>query len=286
MRPRLLLLAPLLGWSFVVAACGDNDGQHVTSQNAVEADTDTSAAPLEPDDEYCDGRTGAELTNEALAASGSGQPENEGAWVMSAAGLAALDPELADARTGGDTADGEVFVVPVADANGDDLDPAGSVVKVDERTGHTGVVALDCASGTAVRLLPDGYFPFGEPREFLDEAGWFTDWTTPDGRPATHEEISDNQWDADDHCSWPNVRMIGFNNVTYVRDPDDVFGEWPFETTLDLDAELPADAVDTGYHKGDVELWLNASGDASAAYLVGTETTERWPQPTDPIYCA
>lgn len=286
MRLRLLALVPLLGWSFVVAACGDSDGQQVTSRTAAESDTDTSAAPLEPDGEYCHGRTGADVTHEALAASGSGQPENESAWVMSAAGLAALDPELADTRTGGDTGDGEVFVVPVADANGHDLDPAGPVVKVDERTGHTGVVVLDCASRTAVRLLPDGYFPFGGPREFLDRTRWFTEWTAPDGRPATHKEISDNQWDADDHCSWPNVRMIGFNDASYVRDPDGVFADWPFETTLDLDAELPTDAVETGYRKGDVELWLNGPGDPPAAYLVSAETTERWPKPTDPIYCA
>ena len=287
MRPRLLLLAPLIGWSFLVAACGDSNGQPVTSQSTAESDTDTSAAPLEADSEYCGGRTGADVTNEALAFSGSGQPENEGAWVMSAAGLAALDPELADARTGGDTEDAEVFVVPVADGGGQRLDPEGPAVTVDERTGHTGVVVLDCAGVHALRLLPDGYFPFGEPVEFLDQARWFTDWTAPDGRPATHKQISDYQYEAGDHCSWPNVRMLNIEGVQYVKDPDGVLGEQSYTTTLDLDVELPDDATDTGFENAGTELWVSASEQPAAAYLVGPERTERWPAAAaEPIACA
>lgn len=285
MRPRLVLLAPLLGWSFVVASCGDNDDQPVTSQSADEPDTDTSAARLEPDGEYCDGRTGAELTNEAVAVSGSGQPENEGAWVMSAAGLAALDPELAAARTGGEGGDGDVFVVPVADGGGQRLDPDGPALMVDERTGHTGVVVLDCAGGHALRLLPNGYFPFGEPAEFLDQARWFSHWTAPDGRPATREQISDFQYEVGDHCSWPEVRMLHFDGVQYVKDPDGVLGEQSYTTALDLDVELPEDATNTGFQYDGTELWIGAPEHPASAYLAGPERTERWPAAAEPVAC-
>lgn len=114
----MLLLAPIAAWSLVVAACGDGDDQAVASQESASTEPDTSAAPLESDSKYCGGPTGAGLTAEALSYSGSAQPENEGAWVMSAAGLAALDPQLHEARTDGDVRDEQVFVVPVADGKG------------------------------------------------------------------------------------------------------------------------------------------------------------------------
>lgn len=286
MRPRLLPLAPIVAWFLVVAACGDGDGQAVTAQGAAPSGAETTSAPLEPDGEYCDGRTGAELTAEALSISGSDQPENEGAWVMTAAGLAALDPDLHEARTDGDAEDEQVFVVPVADGGGQRLEPSEPAVTVDERTGHTGVVVLDCAGGHALRLFPDGYFPFSEPSEFLDQTRWFSEWTAPDGRPATHKQISDFEYKASDHCSWPNVRMLWFNGVQYVTDPDGVLGEQSYETALDPDVELPADAVDTGFEKAGTELWISAPEQPGAAYLVGPQRTEQWPATAEPIGCA
>lgn len=253
------------------------------SQSA--APSETGATRLEPDGEYCDGRTGAEVTAEALSISGSDQPENEGAWVMTTAGLAALDPDLHKARTDDDAQDEQVFVVPVADGGGQRLEPSEPAVTVDDRTGHTGVVVLDCAGGHALRLFPDGFFPFGEPGEFLDQARWFSDWTAPDGRAATHKQISDFEYKASDHCSWPNVRMLWFAGVQYVKDPDGVLGEQSYETAVDLDAELPGDAVDTGFEKAGTELWISAPEQPGAAYLVGPERTEQWPAATEPIAC-
>jgi hypothetical protein len=285
-RPRSVVSLAMAGWLTVAAACAGDDDDVAVSVGAPSTEADTTATAISGDARYCGDRTGTELIAEAGALSGSAQPEVEAAWVMSPDGLLALDPELARARTGGDPEAEEVFVVPVADGGGQGLNPRGPTVEVDERTGHTGVVVLDCAGGSALRLLPAGFFPFGEPVDFLHRGRWFTDWTAPDGRPATHEEISDIEWEADDHCSWPNVRMISFGGHQYVRDPDGVFRDWPFETTLDLDAELPGDAVDTGYRNGDVQLWLSEPGDPSAAFLVGPERTERWPRPTDGIHCA
>ena len=285
MGPRSLSVV-LAVWSALAAACAADEGDVPASTASPAPDVDATATELSGERPYCGDRTGTDLIEEAGALSGSGQPETEAAWVMTWDGLAGLDRELAQARTGGDPQVEEVFVVPVADGRGDGLDPRGPTVEVDERTGHTAVIALDCTGGRAIRLLPEGFFPFGEPSEFLDRTRWFTDWRSPDGRPATHEEISDIRWDADDHCSWPNVRMIFFGGNQYVSDPDRVFRDWRYETSLDRDAELPSDAVDTGYRNRDVELWVSAPGGPSAAYLVGPETTERWPRPIDPIHCA
>lgn len=73
--------------------------------------------------------------------------------------------------------------------------------------------------------------------------------------------------------------MLSFDGVQYVKDPNGVFRGRSFDSELDLDAELPADAVDTRYRKGDVELWLSPPGSPSAAYLVGPDATRRWPRP-------
>ena len=285
MGPRSLAVV-LAVWSASAAACAADEGDVPVSMASPAADVDTTATELSGEGPYCGDRTGTGLIEEAGALTGSPQPETEAAWVMTWDGLAELDRELAQARTGGDTQVEEVFVVPVADGSGDRLDPQAPTVQVDERIGHTAVVALDCTGGRAIRLLPDGFFPFGQPSEFLDRTRWFTEWTAPNGRPATNKEISDLQWEADAHCAWPNVRMIFFGGNQYVRDPDRVFDDWPFETTLDLDTSVPSDAVDTGYRNGDVELWVSAPDGPTSAYLVGPDTTERWPRPTDPIHCA
>ncbi len=61
----------------------------------------------------------------------------------------------------------------------------------------------------------------------------------------------------------------------FVRDPEGVFAE---ETvgSFDADAELPDDAIPTGYAKGTgVELWL--ADDLSTAYAVDSGTVEAWP---------
>lgn len=67
----------------------------------------------------------------------------------------------------------------------------------------------------------------------------------------------------------------------YVRDP-----EGTLETVgpLDTDARLPAGVRNTGYHLGDVQLWLGRDAQ-QAAYLVEGKTVERWPRLTEPVGC-
>jgi hypothetical protein len=61
----------------------------------------------------------------------------------------------------------------------------------------------------------------------------------------------------------------------FVRDPEGVFAKNTVES-FDPDAELPDDAIPTGYEKGTgVELWL--ANDLSTAYVVDSDTVEAWP---------
>ncbi len=64
-------------------------------------------------------------------------------------------------------------------------------------------------------------------------------------------------------------------NRLFVRDPEGVFAEETVES-FDPDAELPDDAIPTGYEKGTgIELWL--ANDLSTAYAVDSDTVEAWP---------
>lgn len=80
--------------------------------------------------------------------------------------------------------------------------------------------------------------------------------------------------------------MLWFDDVQYVTDPDGVLGEQSYESALDPDVELPADAVDTGFEKAGTELWISAPERSKAAYLVTPERTEQWPAVAEPIGCA
>jgi nitrous oxidase accessory protein NosD len=64
-------------------------------------------------------------------------------------------------------------------------------------------------------------------------------------------------------------------DLLFVRDPEGVFAKDTVESFVP-DAELPGDAIPTGYEKGPgVELWL--ANDLSTAYVVDSDTVEAWP---------
>ena len=62
--------------------------------------------------------------------------------------------------------------------------------------------------------------------------------------------------------------------VQFVRDPEGAMAEYTVESFIP-DAELPGDAVQTGYENAGVELWL--ADDLSKAYLADGDTVEAWP---------
>jgi hypothetical protein len=63
----------------------------------------------------------------------------------------------------------------------------------------------------------------------------------------------------------------------YVRDPAGEFLEQGWLTApYDGDATLPADATDTGWTNGNVDLWISPSDLDDAVYLVRGDIVERW----------
>jgi hypothetical protein len=67
----------------------------------------------------------------------------------------------------------------------------------------------------------------------------------------------------------------------YARDP-----EGTLETVgpMDSDATLPESARNTGYHLGEVQLWLGKDV-RKAAYLVEGSAVERWPRLIEAVGC-
>lgn len=62
---------------------------------------------------------------------------------------------------------------------------------------------------------------------------------------------------------------------SFVRDPEGVMDDYTAAQFVP-DAELPGDAVDTGYENdAGMELWL--ASDLSTAFVVDGDTVEAWP---------
>jgi hypothetical protein len=51
-----------------------------------------------------------------------------------------------------------------------------------------------------------------------------------------------------------------------------------------LDSKLPPDAEYTGYHSGELQLWISPSDATEAVYLV-LPSVERWPRSRHHIGC-
>ena len=93
-------------------------------------------------------------------------------------------------------------------------------------------------------------------------------------------------YEGESHCDMDSALLVDMRwpldagntdnaDLSFVRDPEGVFAENTVES-FDADAELPDDAIPTGYDNGDgVELWL--ANDLSTAYAVDSDTVEAWP---------
>ena len=71
----------------------------------------------------------------------------------------------------------------------------------------------------------------------------------------------------------------------FVRDPDNIFEDRRTSDLFDEDADLPHDAVDTGFRQDEEELWMRP-GDDAFVYLVRDDKVERWPLDRTPPGCA
>jgi len=120
-------------------------------------------------------------------------------------------------------------------------------------------------------------------------------WTDASGQTVPDETVY--WYHGPDHCEWQSVVFLHVGwplgshwassppHRTYARDPDGIFAQDLFMGTLDLDAELPASAEDTGYRSGDTELWLDPA-DEGVAYLRDGDSVERWPRFIEFFGCA
>lgn len=141
-------------------------------------------------------------------------------------------------------------------------------------------VPLDAGSGWVVET-----FASCDPAEFdpsLDGELGVEVWQDADGRRVPVSVVRSAP--GPEHCGWESVTFLTVEGNGYVRDPDGVFSA-DFEVAeFDGDAELPVDAVDTGYSLAGQRIWLAADG--SVAFVVEPDRVEAWPSPGEPFGCA
>lgn len=126
-------------------------------------------------------------------------------------------------------------------------------------------------------------------------SGWQSRLYDVDGCPVRLDIAGMQTFPDDDHC-FPGVRAVtigtplgastsGSAPRSYYRDPDGLLYDETLTSRLDLDADRPATAIDTGYRQGDRALWFDEADDGFV-YVVDGDRTEAWPRRNDPVYCA
>ena len=148
-----------------------------------------------------------------------------------------------------------------------------------------GLVLGTAACGGDDRVRPlDGRQLGEDDRERLQK-GW-----QRDGRTVSQPTLRPGET----HCEWEDALLLDLvwptggepgtgADRSFVRDPEGVMDEFTVDPFVP-DAELPDDAVDTGYENAaGIELWL--ASDLSTAFVVDGDTVEAWPA-LGPWVCA
>lgn len=118
---------------------------------------------------------------------------------------------------------------------------------------------------------------------------------TTSGCPLRLDIVALGTAPAYDHC-FPGVRSLTVGSPVgastkasparhYYRDPDNLLGQPAVRRRLDLDAQLPATAVDRGYRQGDLQLWVDPAND-TLIYVVQGDVIEAWPRVDGEVVCA
>lgn len=153
---------------------------------------------------------------------------------------------------------------------------------------------------TAETATPDERECTSDPRSVTDlgsEPDWrrhadYRPWTDARGCFVRIDVLAERS--GPDHCGWEDadVLIVGTplgepytsanDSVTYVRDPDAVFGDPDLAAGYEADANVPAEAVDSGFRREGLSLW-HVPGDQSAVWVVEGDTAERWPRGEPPL---
>jgi hypothetical protein len=148
--------------------------------------------------------------------------------------------------------------------------------------------------GVAVCDAPEGSVNDVATEPNWRESGEYFDWTTADGCLVRIDVIGDLP--GPEHCGFESARVIttgipvgqrytdASDDATYIRDPENVFGDAETAAAYDPDADLPPEAEDTGFRQGATELWVDPV-EQLAIYLVTGATVERWPLDPEPTGC-
>jgi hypothetical protein len=117
---------------------------------------------------------------------------------------------------------------------------------------------------------------------------------TKNGKPVDGREL--NSIAGPEHCDWQSVVMMHLDwplgtvaqnsreSRQFIRDPGGIL-EQGLREKLALHTTMPLDAAPTGYHLGQLQLWLSPST-PDAVYLRVGDDVERWPRAKDMIACA
>lgn len=204
-----------------------------------------------------------------------GRHRSAGVWSLAVLLLAACAPSASSSpESAGPSSSAAVSVSP---SSAESVAPSASALAV---------VECDAPDGSVndVATEPD-WRGFGEYRE----------WTTADGCLLRIDVLGDRP--GPEHCGFESARVIvtgipvgerytdSSDAAEFIRDPDNVFGDPEIAAAFDPDADLPADAEDTGFRNDGSELWI-VPGDGGAIYLVTGESVERWPHDAEPTGCA
>ena len=113
-------------------------------------------------------------------------------------------------------------------------------------------------------------------------------WEDESGRRVPITQI--HSFKGAEHCSWEHITFLALGHERkadwYVKDSSGKLNEL-LHTTFSSDAELPADATDTGFRRDGRQLWIGRA--EHAAYLVSLDDpddVQRWPQAKRRIGCA
>jgi hypothetical protein len=155
-------------------------------------------------------------------------------------------------------------------------------------------VLLAVVVGLAILTVYQWWSGAGGPQTWRDGEGD----ALPDGRGASGD-LSVSMVSGPEHCHWESVTFLSIawppGSVVsskgeirqFVHDPDGLFdGLDAIHGSYQEGIEAPPDAVTTGIHTDDVEVWISRS-DPDAVFLRhGDGNFDRWPRADPRILCA